>query len=383
MAHDRGMTHSTWRRLFGLGLGLAVARLFAPWWCGREADAWFRGDPAVVTNLSEEMIAFEANDDRARSVPHGDRFAGAWALVTHQMIALGLAQVCLAEPARKDAYAPVVTRAANKSMGPEMRRFGTQAWGYDALDRLGTSEGHAYLSYPALAVGMARRVDPAFPAAAARQHDALIAAYERRLLASPTALIETYPGEAFPTDVAAVAAAIAVHGQATGVDHRRVLAHWEANVRRVQIDKSGFVHQRMHLDGTPVDAPRGSGTAFAAYYAGFVSPALARTLTDAVFRHRGTFGGFEAIDEYADARFTGGDVDSGPVIFGVSVAATGLALGPARAHGMRDEFRGLYRTTALFGMPVGAFATRRFACGGPIGNALLLAMLTSGPELAR
>ena len=42
------------------------------------------------------------------------------------------------------------------------------------------------------------------------------------------------------------------------------------------------------------------------------------------------------------------------------------------------DFVALYRTVDLFGLP----SRRGFALGGPIGNALLLAFLTSGPELA-
>src|SRR5262249_13643637 len=154
----------------------------------------------------------------------------------------------------------IVTRAALKSFRPEMRTFGTIAWGEDAMQSLGGSHGHAYLAYSALAIGMARRIDPSFPSDVACEHDALIAAYERRLLASPTGLIETYPNEAFPTDVAAVAGAIAVHGRATGISHEAALRWWADHVRRVQIDRaSGFVVQRMGaIDGVAHDAPRGS-----------------------------------------------------------------------------------------------------------------------------
>jgi hypothetical protein len=111
------------------------------------------------------------------------------------MIALGLAQLCLAHPEWRPWLAPVVTSAAAKSFRPEMRDFGTRSWhGEDAMASLDSDHGHAYLAYSALALGMARRLDPAFPPVLAHDHDALIAAYERRLLASPTGLIETYPG---------------------------------------------------------------------------------------------------------------------------------------------------------------------------------------------
>jgi hypothetical protein len=366
--------------------GLLASRLISPWICGRDAKAWYEGEPEVERGLAEELVAFEERDDRHREAARPyDRFAGEWALVTHQMTALGLAQVCLARPEWKDRYAPFVTKAALKSFLPEMRNFGTEAWnGEDAMQSLAGSHGHAYLAYAALAVGMARLVDPAFPAVEAASHDALVAAYERRLLASPTGLIETYPGEAYPTDVAAVAAAIAVHGRATSVRHDRVLYHWASRVRDVQIDrKSGFVFQRMGAtSGKPHDAPRGSGTGLAAYYAGFVDRGVAELLADGLFRHESSFWGFDAIREYAEGFGGTGDLDSGPVILGVSVAATGFALAPARALGRRDSFERIYRTTALFGLPASLGERRRFCVGGPFGNALLFAFLTSGPELA-
>ncbi len=372
-------------RVVALLGALLASRLVTPWWCGRDAEAWWKGEPRLALSLADELIAFEDRDDRARSAPPSDRFAGEWALVTHQMTALGLAQLCLAHPEERARLAPEVTRAAAKSFLPEMRGFGTRAWGgEDALSSLDGPHGHAYLAYAALALGMARSLDPAFPAALARQHDALVAAYERRLLASPTGLIETYPHEAYPTDSAAVAASIAVHGRVTGADHSRVLAKWAELVVARQIDpKSGLVFQRMGAgDGAKHDAPRSSGTALAAYFAGFADRTVAHRLAAGLFRHESTFWGFGAIHEYAEGFDGYGDVDSGPVLLGVSVSATGFALAPARAFGYRDAFERLYRTTDLFGVPVQAGGRRRFSTGGPIGNALLLALLTSGPELA-
>jgi hypothetical protein len=374
-------------RVIALVVALGAARVFPGWWCGRDAGAWFDGDRETQRGLADALVAFEAADDgRNVAAPPRDRFAGEWALVTHQMAALGLAQLCLARPEDRARYAPAVTRAALKSFRPEMRDFGTIAWkGEDALASLASDHGHAYLGYAALALGMARVVDPSFPREAAIQHDALVGAYARRLKASPTGLIETYPGEAFPTDVAAVAAAIAVHGRATGVDHSAVLRHWVDRVKAIQIDDaSGFVHQRMGAgDGARHDVPRGSGTGLAAYFAGFVDRGLAERLAEGLFRHEATFWGFDAIREYAGGHDGPGDIDSGPVVFGVSVAATGFALAPARALGRRDSFERIYRTVDLFGLPSLGGAPRWFDVGGPIGNALLLAFLTSGPELAR
>jgi hypothetical protein len=371
-------------RIIALACAVVVVRLFVPWWCGRDAERWLAGDPEIQHQLAAELIAFEA-DAAAPPADPADRFTGEWALVTHQMIALGLAQLCLAHPAWRAELAPMVTRAAANSFRPEMRGFGTRAWnGEDAMARLDGEHGHAYLAYAALALGMARLVDPAFPPDLARQHDALIAAYERRLLASTNGLIETYPNEAYPTDVAAVAAAIAVHGRVTRAPHAEVLRHWADGVRAAQIDPaSGLVIQRFDpWTGAAHDAPRGSGTGLAAYFAGFADRRVAALLADGVLRQESTWFGFGAIREYAAGHSGRGDVDSGPVVLGVSVSATGFALAPARAFGHAEAFVRLYRTVDLFGLPYADGDRRRFAIGGPIGNALLLALLTSGPELA-
>jgi hypothetical protein len=368
-------------RAIALASALIVVRLVVPWWCGRDARRWLDGDPELQHQLAAELVAFETEPPAAGA----ERFTGQWALLTHQMIALGLAQLCLAHPDWQPELAPVVTRAAASSFRPEMRDFGTRAWrGEDGMASLAGDHGHAYLAYPALALGMARLVDPAFPSELAQQHDALIAALERRLLASTTGLIETYPGEAYPTDVAVVAAAIAVHGRATRTPHEHVLRTWADRVRTLQIDPaSGLVVQRMDAaTGAPHDAPRASGTGLGAYFAGFADRRIAALLADGLLRHESTHVGFGAIREYADGHTGDGDGDSGPVLLGVSVAATGFALAPARAFRHDDAFVRLYRTTDLFGLPLSDGDRRRFAIGGPIGNALLLAFLTSGPELA-
>lgn len=372
-------------RVVAVLIAIGTVRLGAATWYGRDAAAWLDDEDEVTRGLANELVGFEATDTATRATHPENRFAGEWALVTHQMTALGLAQIVLAHPEWKSSYAPTMRIAALRSFLPEMRDFGTRAWhGEDALASLAGDNGHAYLAYPALAVGMARLVDPAgFPSDVVRAHDALIAAYERRLLASPTGLIETYPGESYPTDVAAVAAAIAVHGRVTGLDHSRVLAHWARRVRAVQIDaESGFVHQRMAVDGTPRDVPRGSGTGLAAWYAGFVDRSLAVELTGALLAHERTFFGFGAVAEFGE-QVGHGDIDSGPVVLGVSVAATGFSLAPFKAFGHRHAFTRLYRTTTLFGLPTRRSESLCFRTGGPIGNALLLAMLTSGPEVVR
>ncbi len=88
--------------------------------------------------------------------------------------------------------------------------------------------------------------------------------------------------------------------------------------------------------------------------------------------------------EYARGTVGRGDVDSGPVVFGVSTSATGFALAGARLHGDRETYEALFRTASLCGAPLRGGGRHRFLVGGSLGNAILLAMMTAGPatELA-
>lgn len=62
-------------RAAALASALLVVRLVVPWWCGRDAGAWLRGDPEIQHQLAAELVAFEASD-AARRATGGDRFAG-------------------------------------------------------------------------------------------------------------------------------------------------------------------------------------------------------------------------------------------------------------------------------------------------------------------
>ncbi|WP_394843388.1 hypothetical protein LZC95_40870 [Pendulispora brunnea] len=362
-----------WIRATGFVVALIAFRSFATWWCGRGAEAWFRGDAEPQTQLAADVAAFEQEDDPRQ-------FNGKMALWTHQMAALGLAQVVFEHPERKAEYVPIITRAASKCFLPEMRGFGTEAWsGEDAFKSLEGSHAHGYLGGAALAISVARALDPAFPADVAKQHDALIAAFERRLLASPSGLVETFPHAAHPHDTAAIAGALAWHTRATGRVHTQALSYWTDKVRTKQIDPaSGLLVQRMeHRNGRGTDFPRASGTALAAYYASYADRGIAALLREAVLRHASDLWGFGGVREYEDGHSGFGEDDDVPVLLGISPTATVFALAPARVSENAAEFTRLYRTTTLAGVPYTSGGRTRFLALGPIGNAVLLALLTA------
>ena len=296
------------------------------------------------------------------------------------MAILGLSQVLRSHPDRHDLakrWLPAIRRASEVILAAETRKFATEAWGNDALEHLtDIDRGDAWLGYVALSLGLHRSVDPDF--AFVTEHDQIVAALKTRIAASPSRLIETYPGETYPVDVAAAVAAIGVHDQLTHDPTGKAFVHtWTRYLSEHYVDQSsGYLAQ--NVSGGEVGTPRGSGTSLAAYFLGFVDEATSRRLYNALRRNSArTALGFATIREFPVGVSGTGDIDSGPVLFGASVSATGFTLSSAKRFRDRTLFTHLYNTASLFGVAFPSGHGTGHAIGGPLGDAILLAMCTA------
>lgn len=366
------------RVLVALGCLLLTVAVVPRLVCGRHAALYFERDLATQDALARSVAA-SVRAQRGRQFYHTGtaRFDGQSAIATYQMTILGLGQVILAHPEKRDDYLPAIRTAADRLVDPATLDYAADVYGTHGVVQMAPGAGHAYLGYINLALGMLRQIDPDTRHAAL--HDRLTDELARRLFNSPTGMIETYPGETWPPDVAAVAGSIGLHARATGTDRQAELDRWAERFASCALDATGYLIQRIR-SGTcePLDAPRGSGTAVASYFLGFAHPALSRRLYEGlVAQGERSLLGFGAVREYASGHQGAGDVNAGFVVFGVSVGATGFALGAAMTHGDRAFFTELFRTAHLFGVPSQAGETRTYAAGGALGNALLLAMLTA------
>jgi hypothetical protein len=212
----------------------------------------------------------------------------------------------------------------------------------------------------------------------ARVHDDLTEALAKRLSQAPHALFETYPGEAYPADISMVAASIALHDCATGAPPRPWWNAWKKAFSQWIEPTSGLMFQSGHAEtGKPTGPPRASGTALVAFASSFVDKQLAADLHRALSRAQADILGYGGIREYAPSYEGSGDIDSGPVVLGVSVSATGFALASAKLHGNKSLFTQLYRTADFWGVPMHRPKGMRYLSGGPLGNSILLAMTTA------
>jgi hypothetical protein len=150
----------------------------------------------------------------------------------------------------------------------------------------------------------------------------------------------------------------------------------------------GLVVQAVRPDGSPRDKPRGSGTFLASWFWSWADPAFAAELyrggRAALYQDLGFAG---AMREYAPGVDGAGDVDSGPIVGGLGVSASGFAIGAARAAGDLATAEALTRLAVMVGQPYetpGGTSWRAGAAlgGASLADAILFAMLTTPVRLA-
>ena len=379
---------------FVLGLGTIPHRL-----CERDAAAYFDGETAHVDALARSVSSWTEGELATGSFATGSpRFDGEWLFGTYMMAAMGFGQVALAasagddadpkSAARRETSIANMERCLDAMLSPAARAFDRDAWSFDALESTKADPGSArdrghvaYLGYAGLALGLHRLVAPGSRFDAV--DDAIVAALARRFAASPSGFVETYPGETYPVDNTAALGALALHARAT---HAATPVGLVRGLEAVRIhgihEESGLLAQAVDSGtGNARDPGRGSGTALAAYFLAFSDRALSASLYRATRRELfRTVIGFGAILEHPSSCETCAgrvDIDSGPVFAGFGVSATGFAIGASRANDDHDAFGSLYATAHLFGAPFDERETRTFATGGPLGDAILFAMLTA------
>ena len=342
------------------------------------AVAWYRGAPDQQLALARGVRRWlEAGLDHQSYTTGQRRYDGEWLFGTHVMAALGFGQLADRRPEVRAEMLAAMDLCLERLIQPSQTAYDAEAWGVEPLEALEDDRGHvAYLGYTNVALSLRRTLE--LEGRYAELNDALSEALLRRYRRE--LLPETYPGERYPVDNSAAIASLALRARALGRPPPSEVRAWlDALEARYRDPASGLLVQSVGPDGHPADRPRASGTALAAYFLAFVDDALARDLYLSLERSvGGDVLGFGAMREYPRGHRGAGDIDSGPVLLGFSISGTGFALSSARRWGSPERFAALMATTQLFGVPRRRGEVLHFALGGPLGDAILLAMLTAG-----
>ena len=360
-----------------------VTATFPSWWCGLGAGKWF-DDPqqqaAFACAFEKQVQSDIVIGDFGTA---DDQYNGEWLFCTHVLGATGFAQMAIQHPENKEHYVLQMEGCLDKLLEDKMQAFDEKLWGSKAMETLDDdSEDHgAYLAYLNFALSLHRYLKP--ESRFAETNDRVTATLMRRYENSKHMLLQTYRNEVYPADNCLAIASIGLHAKATGADHSQLLDRILDSFRHVCVDKeSGLLFQAINnFSGKPLDEPRGSGTTFGLYFLSFVDQQLAAELYQAARRElTGNVIGFGLMQEYpASSRGGFDDIDSGPVIMNYGVSPTGFMIAGTRIFGDRVYFKQLYRTSVLFGAPLKSGDDWEYVAGGPLGNAIMFAMLTAVP----
>ena len=201
-----------------------------------------------------------------------------------------------------------------------------------------------------------------------------------------TAITSCYESSAsvWPADQALHLHAIALCDESMGTDHRWLNSYWQSNVlERFQDPATGFIHARVATGPDRVlIKPCATSAAWLALLLADVLPDFARQQYEALCRYREFhLGPFEATKEFGGFRLALGDVYSGPLLLGLSPAASGFTLCAHKLFGEEERFTRTWRVFEVFGMPRTDTRGKRYYLGNAMGDAVLLYAKVAQPRV--
>jgi hypothetical protein len=306
----------------------------------------------------------------------GAQFRGEWAVGTYSMLASALTNVAFRFPETRAESLTAVSRLIADTLDQSMRKFDTERWREDALQSLDSPRGHiGYLGHLAWMIGAHRFLggDRRFEETFTRIGEAL----SRRLLARPGHCLETYPGEAYLPDNVVVYAALRNYDRLHGTSLATPVDHWVVFARARLLDEEGLLPFNLDDRCHRVGVSRGSGAGWNSFYLPFIDARLAHDQFAALVAHRRARRVVAGILEYPRGQAGRGDVDSGPVVLGLSPSGTGFALAGAVHRGDTGLLSELLFTSELVGSTVDLRGRRRYLLAPLVGDAILLAMKTA------
>jgi Linalool dehydratase/isomerase len=211
-----------------------------------------------------------------------------------------------------------------------------------------------------------------------------INAVEDAMQASPSMSGESYPDEPWTFCNTTALAALRFHDARVGTDHTTLAQRWIAYAKAHLVEPtSGLLASRYRYDGTIDEGAEGSSIFMAAHNLLLWDEAFARAQYTRA-RELLVFEvlGFGLAREWPRGTQAHSDVDSGPIVpvLGASPGASGLALLGATAFGDTATARMLGRSLELAAVATKPRAGElQYAAAGPMGNAVVLHALTTGP----
>ena len=164
--------------------------------------------------------------------------------------------------------------------------------------------------------------------------------------------------------------------QALDTDRSALFHSWMDTMQKKFIDSdTGLLHSMISIDPDRIDSPaRATSVAWSIIFLEDIFPEFAKQQYHAPRKDRVCrVASLAAIAEFPQLNIIDfGDMDSGPMLMGISPAATGFTLYPHKRYGTQMDYTRAYRIFELFGLPKIDETGKYYRMGNGMGDAILL-----------
>jgi hypothetical protein len=191
---------------------------------------------------------------------------------------------------------------------------------------------------------------------------------------SPTFHLEAYPGGCWPVDNVIALSSLLIHDDLYGTEYKDVVAHWLGYSHAHLDPQTGLIPHRIDAgSGQILQGSRGSSLVL---ILSFLPELDAEFASAQYIRFRELYSrpvlDFVLTREYPRGVFGLPDVDSGPLVAGLSPVASGVSLAAARANGDDEIFERMIQLAELLGVPISFGNEKRYSLGAlMVGDAFL------------
>ena len=207
---------------------------------------------------------------------------------------------------------------------------------------------------------------------------------------SKTPFLQSYESLSWPADTFIAMASLANHDQVFKSLYANTIQEWTQDVEN-NLHSEGKIlpHRVDYPDGKTLETPRGSSMSLMLRVLAEIDKEFAnRQYQKFTENFVETTFGLPSIREYPKGEHGLGDVDSGPVIFGVGFSATLMSIGTLASFGDLNTSMSLYQTIHAFGFDQVSGSQKQYLFGQlPIADAFIAwgratALKSNSPYLA-
>ncbi|MEM7345046.1 MAG: hypothetical protein AAF485_12450 [Chloroflexota bacterium] len=201
---------------------------------------------------------------------------------------------------------------------------------------------------------------------------------------NPTPFLQAYAGQSWPVDTFPAVVSLRAHTQLVDDRYEPVIDRWLDSLSDYLDPNTTLLPHQVHPQtGHQLEGTRATSQVLILRFLYELDPELGMTHYK-LFRenHTAYLWGFPGILEYPDNVRGYGDVDSGPLLQGVSLSATTVMLGTSQMYGDAELSNALWHAGEVLGMPIRYAGMKRYWFGLlPVGDAFVVWSKTSTPWL--